>query len=271
MLRYVVCLFASIPALASAGAQPAADQPGGVSAFSIDMDTDGNGAMLLGERQSCKEALPGETLTVDVTAVDIPADAPVAAYTFELGFDGPAITITDQQQLMIAAAPGSEAINSSEPLPQFDGSFLLVAADSAEAPEAHEAGSGVLERLTLEVGTDAAPALYDLAIAAASYTDPAGVSYTPGTSNDARLAVGLSCTELSPSTSDEPTGTATSPAGSGTARQSPAPTGTPGASSPTASNDADADGGVGSVALVAIAVSVLAIAIASVVVLRRRL
>lgn len=182
----------------------AAQEFGGMDAISIDMEVADNVSSQLGERKDCVEALPGDELTVDITAEGIPEEAPMAGYSFELTFDAPPLAISSSQSLLIQSAPGSEPHNTSETLPQFDGSFLVSVKDEAESTSSHESGDGVLERLTLEVGTDAAPATYHLGISMAQHTDTSGAWYSPETVNGGRIAVGLSCGSVTPSESAMP-------------------------------------------------------------------
>lgn len=221
-------LAALVPSPAS---ESAAFQSGGMQAISIDMGVTGNTATSLGDRQECAEALPGDTLTVDITATDIPSDFPMIGYFYELRFDGPPLAITGQEPLMLAANPGSSIFSVSDPTPVFDAPFT---ANVVDINTLHVAGSGVLDRLTVEIATDAAPAIYQLRIQLSAHIDPANTSQVPATVNDARIAVGLSCASSTPIPSRTPdlpeTETPTPPGASVT----PTPSAMPETRAPTA-------------------------------------
>lgn len=195
-----------LPALATLGLlagaatafQHASGQEGGIEAVSIDMDPGGNTATSLGPRQECREALPGATISIDVTATGISPATPMLAYAYTIEFDGPTLTFTSQEPMLIEANPGSNPLNASEAVPQFDGSFAISVADLSDDPGSRETGSGVLDRLEIEVGTDAAPAIYTLEIMGVGLIDPLNNSYPAHTTNGGRLAIGVSCSASTP-------------------------------------------------------------------------
>lgn len=237
MLRYgTMGLLMAIAALVwlNAGPGPVQGQAGGVGAVSIDMNPAGNSATSLGPRQECREALPGATIDVDVTIEGVSEANPLAAYSLALDFSGPTVTISDKEQLMIAATPGSDLLDVSEPLPQFDGTWNVDVVDIN--PMTAETGDGVLVRVTLEVSTDASPAVYALEIARANTIDLNNTSHLPDRINNARLAIGVSCAGSTPlppvippeSQTDGPT----SPPGAGTPTPADGPAPGTGTSSP---------------------------------------
>ncbi len=208
-------------------------QTGGMQAISIDMNTAGNSALSLGSRQECAEALPGDALSIDITATQVPADSPMVAYSYRLVFDGPPMAITKQEPLMLLSAADSSILNVSDRPPVFDGSFSANVLDT-NVPDSVESGSGVLDRLTLEISTDAAPGTYVLRFEAPAHIDDENNVHSPATINDARVAVGVSCSSSTPIPSRTPdlpdTGTPTPAATTSTPDASPnqtSPTPTP--------------------------------------------
>jgi hypothetical protein len=218
-----------------------------MAAMSIDMNPSGNTATSLGDRQECAEVLPGRSLTVDVTATSIPAQSPMLAYSYTLIFDTPGIAITGQESLMIGANQGSSPFIVPDPdgLPSVDGSLMLTAADIGSASGIHESGSGVLDRLEIEVATDAAPAVYKLSLTAAAHIDSQNNPYPPSVTHDGRIAVGVSCSGTTPIPPRPGNPSATAPPGGNGAATAtpvdggPGPDGSPGTGTPGAT---DGDG-----------------------------
>lgn len=207
-------------------------QTGGVEAFSIDMDSTGNTATTISTRQECREVLPGATLDIDVTATNIRPSTPMLGYSYLFEFRGPTITVTGQQMMLLRANPGSQPFNASEAPPQFDGTFDASALDIGASEEAHETGSGVLDRLTIEVNTDAAPAIYVLALRDAGMIDIENIHHPAETLHNARLAVGVSCNATTPLPPSTFTPDPSQPPG-GSGPTPPGETGTEPPSSPT--------------------------------------
>lgn len=199
MIRLALpALIALAIALFTAGDRTAGVQSAGFNALSIDMEIAGNDADSLGSRQECREALPGATIIIDVTVEGISAATPLLSYQYMFLFPGPTIAITDHEPIKIDSNPGSQLFNVSDPLPDLDGVWTAVALDTGEGPDVYETGSGVLDRLTLEVGTDAAPGTYLLSLSDAVLIDPNTMPYSPSVTRNARLAIGESCAGSTP-------------------------------------------------------------------------
>src|SRR6266571_4966879 len=96
---------------------------GGMDAMSIDLDPSGNTATSLGPLDSCREVQPGDTLTFDVTATNIPASNPMIGFQYVVVYDDTNFTIqTQDHQFLLAATPGSAILNVSDLTPDIDGS-----------------------------------------------------------------------------------------------------------------------------------------------------
>ena len=127
---------------------------GGMDAMSIDLNTSGNTATTLGPLDSCREVQPGQTVTLDVTATNIPASNPMTGFAYHILYDDSGLTIeTQDHQFLLAATPGSGLLNVSEPTPDEDGSNDWRSGLADLSSTAAESGSGTLSRLTLSVAT----------------------------------------------------------------------------------------------------------------------
>lgn len=270
---------------------------GGMQEIAIDMNTAGNTATSLGTRQECLDALPGETITVDVTARGIPAATAMITHAYTLSYDGPLITITGQEPLLIRSSPGSSLFNASDSLPDFDGAFAAAVVDLRADEESSESGDGVLDRLTIEISADAGPGTYLLALSAAGHIDDQNIVHAAQSILDGRIALGVSCSSSTPvppktqapqGTPDpgatDPPATPTAPA-TGSTGDSPAPgteapspstgpgdsitpTGSPSTLSPSptpggSSEEGDEDGGLNAGTIAIVAIVALAIAAAA--------
>ena len=117
----------------------------------IDVDPTGNSSTLLGTRQVCLEVTSGASFDIDITVENV---AELSAWEAYLGFDGSVIQIVDRDvQLFLTSAPGSNAFDLSESVPDNKSPFRIGAANITDPPEG-VTGSGVLARLTVEaIGT----------------------------------------------------------------------------------------------------------------------
>lgn len=193
---------AAAPALAIAllggAAEAYSSQSGGMEAISIDMATAGNGPSSIAARQDCAEAAPGDVITLDVTAAGIPASTAMAAYTYTLDYPPRIASITNQEPMMLDALPGSSLFNAAQGMPDTDGSFRVSVADLGDNPATSEAGSGVLDRLTLSISADAAPGVYALTLHSAGHIDGDNAVQPPQSVRNANLAIGASCDSAPP-------------------------------------------------------------------------
>ena len=150
-----------------------------VVAFDMLIDGDGdsipdNSATALSTVQTCFQANPGQTVTVDTIVDEIPGGADFAGFTYVITFHSDVFAVTasthnDPAINLIASAPGSEAVID---LIEEVGGISVVADDSGQ-PELGPA-AGVLGRYTIDVSVDAAPGVYDFALEDATLFDSAG-------------------------------------------------------------------------------------------------
>ena len=167
---------------------------GGMDAMSIDLDTSGNTATTLGPRDRCQEVQPGQTVTLDVTATNIPASNPMIGFGYYIQYNDSALTIkTQNHQFLLAATPGSALLNVSQPTPDTDGSNDWGGSSADFSTTAPEFGSGVISRLTIAVGIGTSPAQYNLTLTGAGHVDHLGDGYAPDILNGADIAVGVAC------------------------------------------------------------------------------
>jgi hypothetical protein len=191
-----------------------ADHAAGMDAMSIDTNIAGNTASAnwtwnpppplplptppvghtetLGPNDACMSADPGNTITVDVTALNIPADKPITAFGFNINYDMDAFTITESTaNFILGGIAGSSVVNVSEPGPDSDGEFTAAALD-IDVTKA-EYGSGVLIRLAVDVNPGANPGIYPLTLTSAGHGDPVNHWYVPATIIDATVAISQPC------------------------------------------------------------------------------
>ncbi|HET8945053.1 MAG TPA: hypothetical protein VFO59_09755, partial [Dehalococcoidia bacterium] len=175
------------------GGNAAADA-GGMEAMSLDMDVAGNTATSLGPWDGCVEARPGDLLTLDVTALNIPASAPMIGFTFVVGYQEAVVRVESQDaRFLLAANAGSALLNLSEATPDqdFNDSWEANALDISGTPA--ESGSGILSRLGVTVGRDAPNGQYVLMLMSGYYLDDLNEYGFPKTLNAATIAVGVPC------------------------------------------------------------------------------
>ena len=286
----VLAALTTVANLAVHGAAAVTQAPG-FDAIAVDMDPTGNTATSLGPRQECREALPGATLEIDVTVENISPSTPLLAYEYAFEFPGPTVTITDRELVMITSKAASQIFDASDPVPQFGGAMRISVLDIGDA-DAYESGSGVLDRLTIEVSTDASPGVYAFRIPEAVLLDHESDPHSPRVTRNGRLAIGVSCAGSTPlpeitasptpsatgatappggtiaPTGDGPTptidgspsgGTATPNAGSASPDQTPDPSQEP---SPSGLPDGDDDGSSSTewIAVAVVALIVVAVA-----------
>ncbi len=154
--------------------------------MSVDAETNGNNATALGAHDLCVPALPGGTVTIDVTALGIPpyddggtpsnsADdsGGIIGYTYDLLFDGANLAVAAQDPNFLLAVNTSSSLftGGSDAVPDTDGSFLVTVLDSGTAVP--ESGDGVLDRLSISVNSSAS-GIFMLTLTGAGHVDAAG-------------------------------------------------------------------------------------------------
>ncbi|HSP56537.1 MAG TPA: cohesin domain-containing protein [Dehalococcoidia bacterium] len=167
-------------------------------AFTVDLDTSGNTATSLGSVEECREVNPGDTVIIDVTATNIPASTAMIAFAYTLHYDPAAISVTAVDlNFLLASAPGSSVLDAGDPLPDTNGTYIGTGADTGDTNTTAESGSGVLERVTLQVAQGAAPGAYALGLTESAHVDKQNNSHGPDHLVGARLAVGgVTCASL---------------------------------------------------------------------------
>ena len=190
--------------IAADSEQTSASHAGGMDAGSIDLNVSGNDADTLGPTNSCRVANPGDSITIDVTALNIPITTRMIAWAYHLGYDENVFTVSDVNpggfSTFISALPGSNAFSAGEPPPDTDGDYSGAAADIGD-PEpgdpnvnsSAEFGSGVLERLVLDISAGAAAGQYTLTLSDMAHVDLQSQAYPPDVINSATIAIGQSC------------------------------------------------------------------------------
>jgi hypothetical protein len=224
-LSLVVSLLATAVALflANLPDEPVrASHAGGMDAMAIDMDPTGNDATTLGPRDECIVVTAGDSVTIDVTALNIPETNPMIAFAYTLNYSSSSLSVVAaDHQFLIADAPGSNVFDASDPLPDQDGEFSVGVLDVG-AGDVHESGTGVLSRLTLDTSS-ATPGVYGLGITEALHIDLLNDAYAPDAIHNAFLAIDASCENL-PTATPTPVPT---PTPLPTPSPSPAPPPTP--------------------------------------------
>ncbi len=174
------------PALATS--PPSADR------FALDMNPSvypANTATSVGTVNQCAAMPFGGTLDFDVVTAPggIPAANAMTGYAYTLNYDPMAFRIISQTPMLIGANPGSVVVNSSDPLPDSDGTFNVSVSDTGPIPGSAESGPGVLDRLRIEALIVAPPGAYFVYPSGDSHTDTDGAVHTPDLTTGAYLMV----------------------------------------------------------------------------------
>jgi hypothetical protein len=130
----------------------------------VDVDPNGNTATSLGPIDSCLSVTTGTTFDIDIF---IEGATRLGVWNVAFRYDPSVVRVVGSDiQMLLAANPGSDVVDYSYGDPDVGGAYELTAADVSEEESAHESGSGVLVRLTLEaVGPGLSPAaLSELAL-----------------------------------------------------------------------------------------------------------
>jgi len=187
-----VVSFAQPPAEVQANHEVTADF------FLIDMDPTGNTATSIGTIETCARINENNVLDADEEAVDaldidvvtgpqgIPASLPMLAFTTRLIYPPTDVIVSmSNVNFLLASVPGSNVLESSNPVPDSDGSFLFEAFDTVGSLTA-DAGPGILGRLTLETGPSAGAGVVNLSLGprpdglnATAYIASDGLAHVP--------------------------------------------------------------------------------------------
>ena len=186
----------------------AAGGVGGMTAMSVDMITTGNTATALGANSPCIFVHPdgslGSDVTVDVTALSIPASYKMVGYAYVIGYDDTDLGISAfDSNFLLANLPGSALFGgpglTSDPLPDPNPSdptpdgYSARTADLGDTNTTAESGSGVLDRLTFHAAAGAAAGKYPLTLSAGVHIDTTNASQPALVQNSGAIAVDRSC------------------------------------------------------------------------------
>jgi hypothetical protein len=204
-------------------ATPASGEAARMEAMSIDLGVAGNSATVLGPRESCRQAAPGENVTFDLTADGIPVSNPMIAFASTLTVHPNIVLDNYDPRFLIGSRPGSSVLDPG--VGSVTDQINFGVAD-AGLPLSAESGSGVLLRITISVSADQSPGTYPLTLSDSAHIDTQGNAYPPKVLNSAVLVVGASCADAPPVVTPAPTPTRT-PTPTPTAKPSPTTTPTP--------------------------------------------
>ncbi len=181
-----------------------------------------NTSAVLGSTQDCAqitendtldadEDVTADTLTIDVTATNIPAANAITGYSYDVRYSEASLTVQSQTfnvaaTNILARTAGSNLFNVSDAAPDTDANDKWSASALDIGAAAAESGSGVLDRLTISSDAGAAMGLYNLSLANAVHLDVSG-AYFPdnmnwdsdgdtvldGVQNVGRIALGQGC------------------------------------------------------------------------------
>jgi hypothetical protein len=136
-----------------------------------------------------------DTLSVDITAVNIPVANKMVAFAFTLTYGtGADVNVaTEDIAFLLINAENSSLVNVGDGTPDSDGSFNAVAVDTSLSPASVEAGSGVLDRLGLEA-VGPGYVVIPLTLSMNVHVDTSGNSaWTPDATGSAVMAVNGPC------------------------------------------------------------------------------
>ncbi|HEU4760482.1 MAG TPA: cohesin domain-containing protein, partial [Dehalococcoidia bacterium] len=190
-----VVLLLALVTLAGRGAPARASHgstPGVVDFVSIDMDTTGNTATVLGSRQACVSRSVGASFTIDITVDEVDPTDGVSAFEFTLNYDSSRLKVTAVDNLqLLASGGGTIPMDVSDPVPDTDGAFYVGFVDFSAN---YENGDGVLSRITLEsTGAGVSPLTLTGPIADPVVYDQFTFPLTVNTVQNASEAQGVAC------------------------------------------------------------------------------
>jgi hypothetical protein len=179
--------------------------------MALDAKTAGNTASAIGPHDACVTAAPGDQVTIDLTADDVPAYSTngtsgnftddyggIIGYSARLIYPENVLTVeAESQQFMLASAAGSTVGNGSQALPDTnnDNGWRSEAVDTSSPPSIPESGDGVLTRLTIQVDATASAGLYSLSLDPAEtvHLDAVNYAYAPNALAGAYISVSMPC------------------------------------------------------------------------------
>jgi hypothetical protein len=154
----------------------------------VDVDPSGNTATSLGPIDFCLSVSSGTTFDIDIV---VEGATRLRVWNVGFGYDPSVVNVVGRGiQMLLAANPGSDVVDHSYGDPTTSGAYELSAADVSEEESAHESGSGVLARLTLEaVGPGLSPAALSELFLLAFPAQPLEVNWVSG----GQIAVDREC------------------------------------------------------------------------------
>ena len=191
---------------------------GSMAAMSIDMNVAGNTASglpvghteVLGSLQSCAQITENgiqdadetavDTLTFDITALNIPAAYAMIGFAYQFDFPSASVLVaSEDQNFLLTALAGSALFGGlSDPLPDNASPWNSTAVDGGPIPGSSESagtgtGTGVLNRLTIETFPASASGVFPLTLSGNAHVDTASVGWLPNVTNNAQVAVNQAC------------------------------------------------------------------------------
>jgi hypothetical protein len=163
------------------------------------------GGPTIGSREPCArinendlrdadEDIGADTLSLDVTAANIPAASPMIAFAFTLEYPADMLTVESHDPgYLIASYPKSRMFDVSDPAPDDNGDNTWNAAVADTNDNVGEVGSGVLSRLSLSSEQGVAPGLHPVTLTSAAHIDPNNDSHIPDVINNALVATDQPC------------------------------------------------------------------------------
>lgn len=195
-------LVASITAAGAWGLSAERTEAGSGSAAAMSIDTDISGntpsnpptphAETLGSNDTSRSASPCDLFEVDVTVTNIPPSNPIVGFGLAINYAPAAFTVTtSDSNFLLKAAAGSAVFSADEGTPSDDGVFNSAAADVSA--NSTESGSGVLDRVTLEVKPGVPAGAYALVLSEAAHIDLQNITQLPDILNGATINIDGSC------------------------------------------------------------------------------
>jgi hypothetical protein len=224
--------------VAAAPRERSESHAGGMDAMNIDMDPTGNTASVvdpppsnghaevLGSVQNCARVNENntldadedaeDTLTIDVTAVNVPASDKMIGFAFSFEFPSGSIEVASEEQtfLLYAQAGSSLFGGLSDSLPDSASPWVATGTDGGPNPGSSESGSGVMDRLEINTFGGSVPGVFPLTLTGNAHVNTAGVGKVPDVTNNAQVAVDQACPGGPTATATTtPTPTVTPPSG----------------------------------------------------------
>jgi parallel beta-helix repeat protein len=181
-----------------------ASHAGGMDLMAFDMNpagTPANTGTSLGSKEDCArinennmldadEDAFDDTISMDVTAVTIPASNPAVAFSLRLNYD--------ESNLFVAAVDGSSTIfggagiNPTEPTPDTNNNGIF-SVDVLTSASTGASGSGRIMGMDIETESAAAAGIYTLGISHAAHIDDDNNIQIPDSLAGGQIAVGTAC------------------------------------------------------------------------------